>query len=147
MENVAILWDIENVNPGKESLYIDGLIEFAESQGRIVTARAYADWTKSVISRRLAENLVKRYFYLVHIPQTNKKNSSDIGLITDALELLRLYTHIDTFILVTGDSDFRFLLISLRGAGKSIKVICNTAIASDEVGLSFTPNLSNKGLY
>lgn len=131
MENIAILWDLENVNPGHDSLFIDGLIEFVESKGRIVTARAYCDWGKPAFSK-LASVLVKNYFYLVHIPK-GRKNSSDIGLISDAFELLRIYTHIDTFILITGDSDFRYLMLSLRGAGKKIYVICNTQNASDEL--------------
>lgn len=131
IENIAILWDLENVNPGNNSLFLDGLIEYAESFGRISTARAYGNFSNQVFAR-LARSLVKRYFLLLHIPRS-KKNSSDIGLISDSFELLRLYNHITTYILVTGDSDFRFLILSLRRAGKKVNVVCNTQNASEDL--------------
>ena len=112
MSNVALLWDLENVNPGADSLFLEGLIEHAESKGRVVTARAYGNWTNAVFSK-LAPSLTRRYFYLVHIPK-GRKNSSDMVLVSDTLEILRIHDHIDTFILVTGDSDFRFLVLALQ---------------------------------
>ncbi|MCG8571577.1 MAG: NYN domain-containing protein [Spirochaetes bacterium] len=131
MDNIAILWDLENVNPGNNSLFLDRLIEYSEGFGRIVSARAYGNWSNPRFSR-LAPSLVRRYFFLVHIPKS-RKNSADIGLISDSFELLRLYSHIDTYILVTGDSDFRFLIISLRRAGKKINIVCNTQSASEDL--------------
>jgi len=131
MSNIALLWDLENVNPGADSLFLEGLIEHAESKGRIVTARAYGNWTNTVFSK-LAPSLTRRYFYLVHIPK-GRKNSSDMVLVSDTLEILRIHDHIDTFILVTGDSDFRFLVLALRRAGKMIHIVCNTQNASEDL--------------
>ena len=131
MDNIAILWDLENVNPGNNSLFLDRLIEYAETFGRVVTARAYGNWSNPVFAR-IAPSLVKRYFFLIHIPK-GKKNSSDIGLIADSFELLRLYTHIDTYFLITGDGDFRYLINSLRRAGKKTNIVCNTQSASEDL--------------
>ncbi len=131
MHNVALLWDLENVNPGSDSLFLEGLTEYAEAKGRIVTARAYGNWTNATFSK-LAPSLTRRYFYLVHIPK-GRKNSSDMVLVSDTLEILRIHDHIDTFILVTGDSDFRFLVLALRRAGKMVHIVCNTQNASEDL--------------
>ncbi|OPY78148.1 MAG: NYN domain protein [Syntrophorhabdus sp. PtaU1.Bin153] len=131
MNNVAILWDMENVNPGSNSLFLEGLIEYAEAKGRVVAARAYGNWNHSSLSK-LAPSLTRRYFYLVHIPK-GQKNSSDMVLVSDTLEILRIHDHIDTFILVTGDSDFRFLVLALRRAGKTVYIVCNTRNASEDL--------------
>jgi hypothetical protein len=131
MNNVAILWDLENVNPGSDSLFLEGLTEFAEARGRIVTARAYGNWTNASFAK-LAPSLTRRYFYLVHIPK-GRKNSSDMVLVSDTLEIMRIHDHIDTFILVTGDSDFRFLVLALRRAGKVVHIVCNTQNASEDL--------------
>ncbi|MBA4418601.1 MAG: hypothetical protein C0392_11950 [Syntrophus sp. (in: bacteria)] len=131
MNNVAILWDLENVNPGSDSLFLEGLNEFAESKGRIATARAYGNWTNPGFSK-LAPSLTRRYFYLVHIPK-GRKNSSDMVLVSDTLEIMRIHDHIDTYILVTGDSDFRFLVLALRRAGKTVHIVCNTQNASEDL--------------
>lgn len=131
MSNVAILWDMENVNPGSDSLFLEGLNEYAEAKGRVVAARAYGNWNHAGLSK-LAPSLTRRYFYLVHIPK-GQKNSSDMVLVSDALEILRVSDHIDTFILVTGDSDFRFLVLSLRRAGKIVHIVCNTRNASEDL--------------
>lgn len=131
MHNVALLWDLENVNPGSDSLFLEGLTEYAEAKGRIVTARAYGNWTNATFSK-LAPSLTRRYFYLVHIPK-GRKNSSDMVLVSDTLEVLRIHDHIDTFILVTGDSDFRFLVLALRRAGKMVHIVCNTQNASEDL--------------
>jgi hypothetical protein len=131
MSNVAILWDLENVNPGSDSLFLEGLIEHAEAKGRIVAARAYGNWSNPGFSK-LAPSLMKRYFYLVHVPK-GRKNSADMVLVSDALEILRIHEHIDTFFLVTGDSDFRFLVLALRRAGKMVHIICNTQNAAEDL--------------
>jgi hypothetical protein len=131
MNNVALMWDLENVNPGSDSLFLEGLNEYAEGKGRIVTARAYGNWTNATFSK-LAPSLTRRYFYLVHIPK-GRKNSSDMVLVSDTLEILRIHDHIDTFILVTGDSDFRFLVLALRRAGKMVHIVCNTQNASEDL--------------
>jgi len=131
MSNVAILWDLENVNPGSDSLFLEGLIEYAEAKGRIAAARAYGNWANASFAK-LAPSLTRRYFYLVHIPK-GRKNSSDMVLVSDTLEIMRIHDHIDAYILVTGDSDFRFLVLALRRAGKTVHIVCNTKNASEDL--------------
>ncbi|WP_051408993.1 NYN domain-containing protein [Syntrophorhabdus aromaticivorans] len=131
MNSVAILWDMENVNPGSDSLFLEGLLEYAEAKGRVVAARAYGNWNHSGLSK-IAPSLTRRYFYLVHIPK-GQKNSSDMVMVSDTMEIIRIHDHIDTFILVTGDSDFRFLVLALRRAGKIVHIVCNTRNASEDL--------------
>lgn len=134
MPNISIIWDIENVTPPvSNSLFIDSLWDYAESLGRVVTAKAYADWSAPSFTK-LAQQLKKYHFYLVHVPsERKKKNSVDIQLVSDTLEQLRLYEHIDTMVLVTGDSDFRPLLLTLRRAGKITHIVCDIKTASQEL--------------
>lgn len=131
MENVAILWDIENVTPSSNSQFVDGLIEFTEELGKLTVCRVYGDWTKPHLgrfSRLLSEN----GFELIHIP-VSRKNSADISLITNAVELIYQYPHISKIVLITGDADFRPLLHTLRRNGKGIHIICNSSNASEEL--------------
>ena len=134
MANISIIWDMENVTPpGNNSLFIDSLQEYAENLGRVVSAKAYADWSAPNFAK-LAFQLKKYQFYLVHVPSDRKKkNSVDIQLVSDTLENLRLYEHIDTYVLVTGDSDFRPLLLTLRRAGKMTHIVCDIKTASQEL--------------
>lgn len=134
MPNISIIWDIENVTPPvSNSLFIDSLWDYAESLGRVVAAKAYADWSTPNFTK-LAQQLKKYHFYLVHVPsERKKKNSVDIQLVSDTLEQLRLYEHIDTMVLVTGDSDFRPLLLTLRRAGKMTHIVCDIKTASQEL--------------
>ena len=110
--NVAILWDLENVTPSSSNtLFLDGMMEYVESMGSVVCSYAYADWSKPGF-RNLGPMLSARNFYMVHIPRARKtKNSADMQLVSDALDLLRYYSNIDTYVLITGDSDFRPLLL------------------------------------
>lgn len=134
MPNVSIIWDVENVTPpSNNALFIDGLWDYSETLGRVIAAKAYADWSIPNFNR-LALHLKKYHFYLVHVPsERKKKNSVDIQLVSDTLEFLRLYEHIDNFVLVTGDSDFRPLLLTLRRAGKLTHVVCDIKNASQEL--------------
>jgi uncharacterized LabA/DUF88 family protein len=135
-ENVAVLWDIENVTPSSsDSLLIQGMWDYAESLGRVVTSYAYADWSKPGF-RSLGPILAGLHFNMLHIPyqKTRKnKNGSDMQLVTDALELTRYHEHITTFVLITGDSDFRSLLLSLRKSGKKIHIICDIKTAAQDL--------------
>ncbi|QEN03492.1 NYN domain-containing protein [Thiospirochaeta perfilievii] len=134
MENVAIFWDIENVTPkSNNTLFIEGMWEYSESIGRVVSSHAYADWSKPQF-RKIGPVLSSLHFHMVHIPrEKTRKNSADMQLVTDCLELLRYYHHIDTYVLITGDSDFRPLLHTLRKTGKKIHIICDITTASQDL--------------
>ena len=132
--NVAILWDLENVTPtSSNTLFLDGMSEYVESIGSVVCSYAYADWSKPGF-RSLGPLLAARNFYMVHIPRARKtKNSADMQLVSDALDLLRYYDNIDTYVLITGDSDFRPLLLSLKKTGKKIHIICDIKTAAQDL--------------
>lgn len=134
MENVAIFWDIENVTPqSNNTLFIEGMWEYSESIGRVVSSHAYADWSKPQF-RKIGPVLSSLHFHMVHIPrEKTKKNSADMQLVTDSLEMLRYYDHINTYVIITGDSDFRPLLHTLRKAGKKIHIICDITTASQDL--------------
>jgi NYN domain-containing protein len=116
--NVAVYFDLENVVIGcrdaryktfDASLVLKRMVD----KGNVVTRRAYADWTKYPDYRRpLHENGVE----LIEMPgsKLTGKNSADIKMVVDALELSYTKPHIDTFTIVSGDSDFSPLVAKLR---------------------------------
>jgi uncharacterized LabA/DUF88 family protein len=133
MTNVCIFWDIENVTPGANSLFVDALAEYAESLGRVIWARAYCDWSKPGY-KKLAPQLARLSYYMVHVPrERSQRKSADMQLVSDALETLNMNEHIDTYVLVTGDSDFRPLVLALRRAGKLIHIVCDLRHAAQDL--------------
>ena len=112
--NIAILIDYENV--GVDSL--QSLTEQLSGLGRIIVKRAYADWSSQ---RKGQEKLIELGIEAVHNYRgvRSGKNSCDIKLTIDAVELLH-NTPIDTFVIVSSDSDFVPLVNHLRGSGKSV---------------------------
>lgn len=128
---IAILWDIENVLPSADSLFIEGLLDYANNLGRVSVARCFADWSKRNVAK-LAPHLSYNNFELIHIPKS-RKNSADMVLITHGLELAIKYPHIGLFIILTGDADFRPLITSFKRNGKYIYIICDRKTASEEL--------------
>ena len=111
-DNVAILWDAENIQPMLAPTMASTIVEFARSHGHVSVQVAFADWTRRNL-RRADTLLARESFQLIHVP-SSVKNSSDISMVTHAIETLFLYPHISTYVLVTGDSDFRPLLLAIR---------------------------------
>ena len=64
--DVGIFWDIENIRP--KYFMVDDLIDYANSLGRVVLRRAYADWSK--LPQKTAKELISSNFELFHIPHT-----------------------------------------------------------------------------
>ncbi len=132
MEQTVILWDIENVTPQADSGFVSSLLEFIETEGGVVSsAFCFGDWTRRH-SVRISRELANYNFELVHIPRA-RKNSADISLITHATEMIFLYPHLERFVIITGDADFRPLLQTLRKNGKRTWVICDAANASEDL--------------
>ncbi|MBN1649621.1 MAG: NYN domain-containing protein [Spirochaetales bacterium] len=134
---IAAIWDIENVTPSYQNLFVDGLFDYIRRMGHLSLALAIADW-RSNISNKLALNLSENGFELIHIPQPEKKsrrkkNSSDLTIISKATEIIFQYPHINSFILITGDIDFRPLLQTLRRYGKRTVIICDSNTASESL--------------
>lgn len=134
--NVAIFWDVENVKPSSsKNLFIQGLWDYAEGLGRVVSAHAYADWSQPGY-KSLGPALASLHFNMVHVPfrgRRRDKNSADMHLTNDCLDLLRFQEHIDTYVLLTGDSDFRPLVMNLRKAGKVTHIVCDIRNASNDL--------------
>jgi uncharacterized LabA/DUF88 family protein len=128
----TILWDIENVTPKNDSGFVQNLIDFiAESGGQISSALSFGDWTNSRI-KKLSSVLAENNFELIHIPRS-RKNSADISLITHATEMVFIYPHLERFVLVTGDADFRPLIQTLKKNGKETWVVCDAQNASEDL--------------
>lgn len=125
--DLAVLWDVENVNPGNDASFIEGFSEYLSQFGRLIVAQAFADWTRKPVTH-IASLLSEHHFELIHVPAA-KKNSADMSLITYGIELALKYPNITTFVLVTGDSDFRSLVKSLRRNGKKIIIVCDVNTA------------------
>jgi uncharacterized LabA/DUF88 family protein len=121
--NVGILWDIENVTPPSNTNYIQSVIEKVSEDGRISYAIAFGNWNDNSI-RNIAYELSVNNFELIHIPKS-RKNSSDMSLVAHGVELIFQYPHIERFVLISGDGDFRPLLVSQRKYGKETWVICD----------------------
>ena len=112
--NVAVLIDFENV--GLDS--IQYLLDQVSDVGRVTIKRAYSDWS---VQREKRDQLLELGIEAVHHFRSNRsgKNSSDIVLAIDAIDLLH-GAPIDTFVIVSSDSDFVPLVSKLRAAGKGV---------------------------
>ncbi len=130
-ESVAILWDVENVAPNATPQMVSIINDFASRHGRVSVSFAFADWSKRNWKGADAE-LAQQSFQLIHVPRA-RKNSSDISMVTHAMELLFLYPYISTYVLVTGDTDFRPLIVSIRRRGASSIVLCDSKNASEDL--------------
>lgn len=131
LDNIAILWDVENVTPSTDSNFVHGLLDFVNESGKLTLATAFADWTRPEV-KKTAEKLSENPFEMIHVPKA-KKNSSDLKLVSYAIEVLFQYQHITKYIIVTGDVDFRHLLITLRKHGKEIIIICDSKSANEDL--------------
>ena len=115
---LALFIDFENIARGvKEAQYkgfeIKLVLERLVEKGKIMAKRAYADWNRyAEYKRPFHEAAVE----LIDVPQSrySGKNSADIRMVVDAMDLCHAKEHIDTFALVSGDSDFSPLVSKLR---------------------------------
>src|SRR3989338_1055048 len=100
----------EAQNRGYETRLVrEGLVE----KGKIMVRRAYADWSRyAEYKRPFHEHAIE----LIDVPQSrySGKNSADIRMVVDAMDLAYSKAHVDTFALVSGDSDFSPLVSKLR---------------------------------
>jgi uncharacterized protein (TIGR00288 family) len=122
--NIAIFCDYENVAIGVRDAKYDSfdvslVLERLLDKGKIVFKKAYADWDRYKTARR---PLHEAAFELVEIPHVSYsgKNSADIRMVVDALDLCYTKTHVDVFVIVSGDSDFSPLVSKLRENDKQV---------------------------
>jgi uncharacterized protein (TIGR00288 family) len=95
------------------------VLDRALEKGKILVKKAYADWGRH---RDHKEGLHEAAIELIELPKRSAsgKNSGDIRMVVDALDLAFNKLHIDTFVLVTGDSDFSPLVSKLREIDKEV---------------------------
>ncbi|MHB1213400.1 MAG: NYN domain-containing protein [Thiobacillus sp.] len=122
--NIAVFCDFENVAIGiKEANYPDfrirPILERLLLKGSIVVKKAYCDWDRYKEYKR---DMHEAAFELIEIPHVRQsgKNSADIRMVVDALDLCYTKTHIDAFVIISGDSDFSPLISKLKENGKSV---------------------------
>jgi uncharacterized protein (TIGR00288 family) len=122
--NIAIFCDFENVAIGVRDAKYDTfdvqlVLTRLLDKGKIVVKKAYADWDRYKTSRR---PLHEAAFELIEIPHVSYsgKNSADIRLVVDALDLCYTKSHVDVFVIVSGDSDFSPLVSKLRENDKQV---------------------------
>ena len=122
--NLAIFCDYENVALGaRDAKYgqfdIHLVLERLLDKGKIVVKKAYSDWSRYDEAKR---PLHEAAFELIEVPHVSYsgKNSADIRMVVDALDLCYTKTHVDLFVVVTGDSDFSPLVNKLRENGKTV---------------------------
>ena len=122
--NIAVFCDFENVAIGlRESncpdFKIRPVLERLLLKGSIVVKKAYCDWDRYKEYKR---DMHEAAFELIEIPHVRQsgKNSADIRMVVDALDLCYTKTHIDTFVIISGDSDFSPLISKLKENGKSV---------------------------
>ena len=112
--NIAVLIDFENVGLST----IQNLLDQISDVGRIIIRRAYADWSEQRNKRDQLLELGIEAIHLFHSTNSGK-NSSDIRLTIDAIDLL-YQSPVDTFVIVSSDSDFVSLVSKLRSSGKVV---------------------------
>lgn len=121
---IAVFVDYENLAIGvrrmrKGSFAIDLVLRRLLEKGRIVYKRAYCDWGNY---RDAVREFHTQGVELIDIPQSKAsgKNSADIHMVVDALDLCNQKNHIDVFALVSGDSDFSPLVAKLKENGRHV---------------------------
>jgi uncharacterized protein (TIGR00288 family) len=133
--NIALLIDFDNIAIGSEEnlgtrFDFGKVMESIRERGRIIIKRAYADWKGW---SKYQNDMINNAVDMVHLPQHggSNKNMADIRMTVDALEIVYRNSLIDTFILLTGDSDFSHLVSRLRENGKYVLTIGVRAATSD----------------
>ncbi|MCB9662546.1 MAG: NYN domain-containing protein [Alphaproteobacteria bacterium] len=122
--NIALLIDFENIAAGTEKeglgrFEVDKVIDRIKDKGRILLARSYADWGRFArFKQGLLTNNVTMYELTSHGMQD--KNRADIAMVVDCLELAYTRPYVDTYVVVSGDSDFTPLVLKLRELDKTV---------------------------
>ena len=122
--NMALFCDFENVAIGvREAKYekfdVRKVLEHLLLKGSIVVKKAYCDWDRYKAYKPVMHEAA---FELIEIPHVRMsgKNSADIRMVVDALDLCYTKSHVDTFVIISGDSDFSPLVSKLRENNKMV---------------------------
>jgi uncharacterized protein (TIGR00288 family) len=122
--NLALFCDFENIALGvRDARYaqfdITRVLERLLLKGSIVVKKAYCDWDRY---KEFKAGMHQAGFELIEIPHVKQsgKNSADIRMVVDALDLCYTKPHVDTFVIISGDSDFSPLVSKLRENNKGV---------------------------
>jgi len=122
--SMALFCDFENIALGvRDAKYarfdIDRVLERLLLKGSIVVKKAYCDWERY---KEFKGPMHEASFELIEIPhlRISGKNSADIRMVVDALDLCYTKTHVDSFVIISGDSDFSPLVSKLRENNKTV---------------------------
>ena len=122
--SMALFCDFENValgvrDLGHERFDIKPILERLLLKGSIVVKKAYCDWDRY---KAFKATMHEANFELIEIPHVRQsgKNSADIRLVVDALDLCYTKSHVNTFVIISGDSDFSPLVSKLRENNKQV---------------------------
>jgi uncharacterized protein (TIGR00288 family) len=122
--SMAVFCDFENVALGVrdanyEKFDIKPVLERLLLKGSIVVKKAYCDWDRY---KGFKATMHEANFELIEIPHVrlSGKNSADIRMVVDALDLCYTKSHVDTFVIISGDSDFSPLVSKLRENAKRV---------------------------
>jgi uncharacterized protein (TIGR00288 family) len=133
--NMALFCDFENVALGvRDAKYaqfdINKILERLLLKGSIVVKKAYCDWARY---KEFKAPMHEASFELIEIPHLRQsgKNSADIRMVVDALDLCYTKSHVDTFVIISGDSDFSPLVSKLRENNKRVIGVGVKAATSD----------------
>ena len=123
-KNLALYCDFENIALGvRDARYarfdIEEVLERLLVKGNITVKKAYCDWERY---KDFKAAMHEASFELIEIPHVRQsgKNSADIRLVVDALDLCYTKSHVDTFVIISGDSDFSPLVSKLRENNKIV---------------------------
>jgi uncharacterized protein (TIGR00288 family) len=123
-QNLALYCDFENIALGvRDAQYarfdIEEVLERLLVKGNIVVKKAYCDWERY---KDFKADMHEASFELIEIPHVRQsgKNSADIRMVVDALDLCYTKSHVDTFVVISGDSDFSPLVSKLRENNKIV---------------------------
>jgi len=122
--SLAMFVDLENLamgfqNQRKTKFEIQKVLERMVEKGKLIVKKAYADWSRyQAYTGPFHEAAIE----LIEIPRRSLtgKNSADIRLVVDAMDLAWSKPHVDTFVIVSGDSDFSPLVSKLKENGKHV---------------------------
>jgi uncharacterized protein (TIGR00288 family) len=122
--SLALFCDFENVALGvRDARYaqfdINKVLERLLLKGSIVVKKAYCDWERY---KEFRAQMHYASFELIEVPHVSQsgKNSADIRMVVDALDLCYTKAHVDTFVIISGDSDFSPLVSKLRENAKTV---------------------------
>jgi len=120
---IAMFIDFENIalglRDGRSPFDVSRILDRLLEKGKVIVKVAYADWNRF---REHTKSLHENGIALIEIPrrETTGKNSADIRLVVDAMDLSWSKEHIDTFVIVSGDSDFSPLVAKLKENGRHV---------------------------